>query len=705
MNLVTDDHGPNRLIREKSPYLLQHAYNPVDWYPWGVEAFEKAELEDKPIFLSIGYASCHWCHVMENESFENQEVADLLNETFICIKVDREQRPDIDRTYMRVCQLMTGSGGWPLTLLLTPKRKPFYAATYIPRISRFGRTGMIELIPRIKELWMTKRDEIEHSADQIISHLQRGSETIEIVQDDELETSTLDEAFVYFVDHYDSIYGGFDKAPKFPSPHRLSFLLRYWKRTRRKQALHMVENTLEAMQRGGIYDHIGFGFHRYSTDRQWLVPHFEKMLYDQAMLTITYLETYQATGKKEFKETAQATLTYVLRDLTDPDGGFYSAEDADVEGNEGEFYLWTENDIRNLIPNADADLIMSVFNIRNDGNFEEESTQEKTGANILHLTKSLQEISSRRQIPLEILKTRWEMTRQILFAARETRLHPGKDDKILTDWNGLMIAALAKATQILKDAKYVNAAKNAVAFILEKMRDSKGRLYHSYRDGEAAVSGFLDDYAFLIWGLIEVYQTTFEVEYLRVALSLNQQLLTHFWDDKQGGFYFTADDTEQILIRHKEAYDSAYPSGNAVAALNLLRLTRITAKPEFEAKTQQLIQTFSPLISQIPASYTSILMALDFALGPSYEVVIVGDLKYQDTENMLDALNRFFIPNKIVLFRPVTEEYPEIGRVAEFTEKLTSLENRATAYVCRNYQCDLPTTSTEKMLKLLNATT
>ncbi|UCH37215.1 MAG: thioredoxin domain-containing protein, partial [Candidatus Bathyarchaeota archaeon] len=517
MNEKTEDRNPNRLIHEKSPYLLQHANNPVDWYPWSVEAFKRAKLEDKPIFLSIGYASCHWCHVMEKESFENQEVANLLNEMFICIKVDREQRPDIDRTYMRVTQLMSGTGGWPLTILLTPDRKPFYAATYIPRVSRFGRIGMTELIPRINELWKTKRGEIEQSANQITSHLQRGSKITGIVPVENLEPSTLDEAFVYFVDHYDQIYGGFNSAPKFPSAHRLLFLLRYWKRTQREQALHMVEHTLDAMRRGGIFDHIGFGFHRYSTDRRWLVPHFEKMLYDQAMLTIAYLEAYQVTRKEKYKETAEATLTYVLRDLTHPDGGFYAAEDADVDGNEGEFYLWTANNIRNLVPTADVDLMMSIFNIADDGNFEDEATQKKTGTNIFYLIHSLQEISSRRQIPFETLQTRWERVRQILFAARETRPRPGKDDKILTDWNGLMIVALAKAAQIFKEDKFVLAAKNAVAFILENMRNSQGRLYHSYQGGEAVVSGFLDDYAFLIWGLIEVYQTTFEVEYLRIA--------------------------------------------------------------------------------------------------------------------------------------------------------------------------------------------
>jgi len=695
----------NRLIVEKSPYLLQHAYNPVDWHAWGSPAFETAKKEDKPIFLSIGYSTCHWCHVMERESFEDPAIAKLLNETFVCIKVDREERPDIDHIYMRVCQMMTGGGGWPLTILLLPDKRPFFAATYIPRESRFGHVGMKELIQQVKEWWSTKRDELYSSAEKNLSFLRRGETESGVDQVQELDATTLDEAYLYLVDTFDERYGGFGRAPKFPSPHQLTFLLRYWKRTGQGKALRMVEQTLALMRLGGIYDHIGFGFHRYSTDRQWFVPHFEKMLYDQAMLTIAYSEAYQATGKEEFKETACSILAYVLRDMIDPDGGFYSAEDADVKGREGEFYLWTEDEIRRLLTKTDADLAISVFNIKRNGNFEEESTRRKTGKNIAYLKQPLHRIADTEKMSFKELQDRWETTREQLFARRESRIHPGKDDKILTDWNGLMIAALAKASGVYNEERYVAIAKRAGNFIIEKLCDSQGRLYHRYRDGEAAIPAFLDDYAFLIWGLLELYETTFDVTYLQHAISFNQDMIQHFWDHKRGGFYFTADDAENVLVRDKAVYDGAYPSGNSVAAFNILRLARMTGNPEFEVKAAQILQIFSDSVSQNPTAHTHLLIALSFAIGPSYEVVIVGDPLKDDAKNMLNALRTKFNPNKVVLFRPSSAEHPEIARYAEFTRELSSNEGKATAYVCRNYQCSLPTTHIEEMLRLLDETT
>ena len=697
-----NNRSANRLIFEKSPYLLQHAYNPVKWHPWGSAAFEKAKKENKPVFLSIGYSTCHWCHVMERESFEDPDVAKLLNETFVCIKVDREERPDIDNIYMRVCQLMTGSGGWPLTLLLLPDKRPFFAATYIPRESRFGHVGMKELIPRAKEWWETRRGELYSSAEQNLSFLRRG-EAKYVDQVEKLDETTLDAAYLYLLDNFDEQYGGFSRTQKFPSPHRLTFLLRYWKRTGQDEALRMVEKTLNAMRLGGIYDHIGFGFHRYSTNRQWLLPHFEKMLYDQAILTIAYIEAYQATRKEDYKDTASKTLTYVLRDMTSPAGAFYSAEDADVEGKEGEFYLWTEDKIRCLLSKKDADLVIRLFNIERNGNFEEESTRRTTGKNIFYLKRPLSGIADKQKIPFKLLQDRWETIREQLFAIRENRKRPGKDDKILTDWNGLMIAALAKASSVFNEETYADAAKVAVKFILENMRYSKGRLYHRYRDGEAAIPAFLNDYAFFIWGLLELYETTFEVTYLHLAISLNKDMIRLFWDEKQGGFYFTADDADNILVRIKEIYDGAYPSGNSVAALNLLRLSRITGNPEFEAKAAQLLQTFSESVSQAPAAHTYLMIALDFVIGPSYEVVVVGDPTKNDTNNMLNTLKRTFIPNKVVLFRPSHVEHPEIVRYAEFMRELSIKGGKATVYVCRNYECSLPTTNIEEMLRLLDA--
>ncbi|TKJ45155.1 thioredoxin domain-containing protein, partial [Candidatus Aerophobetes bacterium Ae_b3b] len=520
----TGEKHHNRLIFEKSPYLLQHADNPVDWYPWGPEAFEKARKENKPVFLSIGYSTCHWCHVMARESFEDSEVARLMNEVFVSIKVDREERPDIDNVYMMVCQMITGSGGWPLTIIMTPDQKPFFAATYIPKERRFGRMGMLELIPRIKELWTTRRDEVLSSANEITAALQQVSQD---APGEELDETTLDLAYEQLAKRFDEQHGGFGGAPKFPTPHNFLFLLRYWKRTNTERALQMVEKTLQAMRRGGIYDHIGFGFHRYSTDSHWFVPHFEKMLYDQATLAIVYTEAYQATGKEEYAQTAREIFTYVLRDMTAPEGGFYAAEDAESEGEEGKFYLWTEEEIRQVLGSEEAALIVKIFNIEEGGNFIEQVTGRRTARNVLHLTKSVKELASELKMSDYDLQKRLQAMRQKLFTYREKRIHPHRDDKILTDWNGLMIAAFAKGARVFDEPRYAEAARGAVDFILKNMCTSDGELLHRYRDEQAALPAQVDDYAFLIWGMLELYETIFEVRYLQIALDLNRDLIEH----------------------------------------------------------------------------------------------------------------------------------------------------------------------------------
>jgi uncharacterized protein YyaL (SSP411 family) len=693
------DKGYNRLKFEKSPYLLQHTKNPVDWYPWGPEAFEKARRERKAIFLSIGYSTCHWCHVMEHESFEDPEVARLMNEVFVSIKVDREERPDLDNIYMTVCQMMTGSGGWPLTIVMTPDKKPFFAGTYFPKESRYGRIGMLDLIPRIQEIWMKRHDEAIKSADQITAALQQYSRN---EPGEEIGELTLRTAYEQLAHRFDEQHGGFGSAPKFPTPHNLLFFLRYWRRSGNEKALGMVEKTLQAMRRGGIYDHVGFGFYRYSTDPIWLVPHFEKMLYDQALLAMAYTETYQATRKGEYGETAREVFSYVLRDMRSPKGAFYSAEDADSEGEEGKFYLWTQEEIQHVLSAEEARLVMAAFAVEKGGNFNEEATGKKRGRNILHLKKELHETASDLKIPEEQLRVRLENARGKLFAAREKRVHPHKDDKILLDWNGLMIAALAKGARVLDEPHYAEAAKGALDFILENMRNTDGRLLHRYRDGQAALPASVDDYAFLIWGMTELYETTFEVRYLRTALKLNDDLLKHFWDEKAGGFYFTADDAEKLLVRQKDIYDGAIPSGNSVAALNLLRLGRITAKAEFEEKAVTIERAFSKAVKQMPSAYTQLLLAVDFALGPSYEVVIAGKSGADDTKAMIRALRGHFVPNKIVLLRPSGEESPDITRLAEYTKYQSSIDGKATAYVCLNYNCKLPTTDSGKMLELLD---
>jgi hypothetical protein len=689
----------NRLIHEKSPYLLQHAHNPVDWYAWGPEAFEKARKENKPIFLSIGYSTCHWCHVMAHESFEDPEVARLLNEVFVCIKVDREERPDIDNIYMRVCQMMTGSGGWPLTILMTPDKKPFFAGTYIPRESHHGRLGMLDLIPRIKEVWDTQHADILKSADQITARLNQLSQGS---TGNELDKSTLKTAYEQLSGRFSEQYGGFGNAPKFPSPQNLLFLLRYWQSTNDEKALRMVVKTLQSMKEGGIYDHIGFGFHRYSTDSHWLVPHFEKMLYDQAMLAIAYIEAYQATGKKEFKETAKEIFTYVLRDMTDTKGGFYSAEDADSEGVEGKFYVWTEDEIRKVLKGEEADLIVNVYNIDKTGNFRDEASGENTGANILHLEKTLTEIAFKNKTSVDELIERVKTARQKLFTARNKRIHPHKDDKILTDWNGLMIAALAKGAQVCNEPQYADAAKRAADFILTDMRRQDGRILHRYRDGHTAILANVDDYAFLIWGLLELYETIFDVHYLQTALDLNNEMIKHFWDEQDGGFYFTADDAEELIARQKEIYDGAIPSGNSVAVLNLFRLARITANSDLEDKANKIMLAFSKDVKSVPSGYTQMMVGLGFGIGPSYEIVIVGNPQAKDTKEMLNALRKYFIPNKVVLLRPSDQEEPDIIRLAKFTEYQSSFDGKATAYVCLDYACKMPVTDAEEMLKLLN---
>jgi len=637
---------------------------------------------------------------MAHESFEHPEVARLMNEAFVSIKVDREERPDIDNVYMTACQSMTGSGGWPLSIIMAPDKKPFFAATYIPREGRFGLIGMLELIPRIRELWTTRRGEALSLSNKIATALQQTSQD---APGEELDKAILGLTYEQLANRFDEQHAGFSSAPKFPTPHNLLFLLRYWKRSGNKKALDMVEKTLQAMQRGGIYDHVGFGFHRYSTDSKWLVPHFEKMLYDQALLAMAYTEAYQATGKEDYGKTAREILTYVLRDMRAPEGGFYSAEDADSEGEEGKFYLWTQEEVRQALGNEETDFIARVFNIEKDGNFLEQATGRRNGANILHLRKPFGELSSDLNLSQHDLQRHLEMIRQKLFAYREKRIHPMKDDKILTDWNGLMIAALAKGAQAFDKPEYAEAARRTADFILGNMRKPDGRLLHRYRDGQAGIEANLDDYAFLVWGLIELYEAVFDARYLKVALHLTNNMLRHFWDEDGGGLYLTPDDGESLFVRKKEIYDAAIPSGNSVAMLNLLRLGRMTATSNLEEKAAKIGRAFSGSVKQSPLAHTQLMVALDFAVGPCYEVVIAGNSEAEDTRAMFKALRTHFLPSKVVLLNPSERESPEIAQLAEFTKNQSSIGGKATAYICLNYNCKLPTTDINKMLELLNS--
>ena len=670
----------------------------MDWYPWGEEAFEKARKENKPVFLSVGYSTCHWCHVMAHESFEDEEVARLMNEAFVSIKVDREERPDIDNIYMTVCQIILGRGGWPLNIIITPDKKPFFAGTYIPKKSRFNQTGMLELVPRIKEIWNQQHEDVLDSAEKITSTIQN---MIVESAGEGLGKEIIEEAYNELLELFDTEYGGFDGAPKFPTPHKISFLLRYWKRSGNPEALHMVEHTLDNMRRGGIYDQLGAGFHRYSTDSRWLLPHFEKMLYDQALTAIAYTEAYQVTGKDQYKETAEGILDYVLRDLTSPEGGFYCGEDADVEGEEGKYYLWTIEEVRSILGPEDSELIIKLFNLKERGNFEEEIRGRGTGTNLFYMILSPGSLAAELKTPVEEVEKRVKSSREKLLAARYERKRPSMDDKILTDWNGLMIAAFAKGFQVFGEQKYLKAAEKAANFIMETLYSPGNRLLHRYRDGAAGISGTSDDYSFLTHGLLELYEAGFQPRYLKAAISLNSELLEHFWDSANGGLYFTANDSESLIFRKKEFTDAAIPSGNSVEMLNLLRISRIIADPELEETADRLERAFSKLIRKAPSGYTQFLSSLDFRLGPSYEVIISGKRESPDTVHMLEELWSYFVPNKVLVFRPEGEN-PEIADLAEYTTEQLPIEGKATAYVCQNYECQLPTTEINEMLKMLN---
>jgi hypothetical protein len=689
----------NRLAQEKSPYLLQHAHNPVDWYPWGEEAFERAKREDKPVFLSIGYSTCHWCHVMARESFEDPDVARLLNEGFVCIKVDREERPDIDNVYMSVCQMMNGNCGWPLTILMTPEKKPFFAATYIPKRSRFGQQGMMELIGQITRMWTEKREELTRLAEGITATMGRRPES---PGQAELDSGTLRSAYDLLSQSFDEANGGFGTAPKFPSPHNLLFLLRVWKRTGDARALEMVERTLRAMKNGGIWDHLGWGFHRYSTDAGWTVPHFEKMLYDQAMLAMAYLEAYQATRKEEYAATARQTMDYVLRDMTSGEGGFLSAEDADSEGEEGKFYLWTGPELRDVLGSEDASFAIKVFGVARHGNFLDGVTTRIAGPNILRLNATAGDVAAVPGTGEAALRERLEAVRRKLFEARSRRVRPHKDDKVLADWNGLMIAALARAAWVLGERKYAEAARKASRFVLDKMcRD--GRLLHRYREGESSVTGDLEDHSFVVWGLLELYGLDFEPADLNMALELNKTMLAHFWDDEHGGLFFSSDDGERLLVRPKDIHDGALPSGNSVAACNLVRLSLMTGDAGLMEKSRQLISAFSADISSFPAAHTHLLIALDLAIGPTLEVVIAGGEDAVDTQAFLKAIRFGFFPHAVVLMKRAGGKGCELSDIAPFVKEMQPLEGKAAAYVCTAGSCRRPVTDVHAMLELLGS--
>jgi uncharacterized protein YyaL (SSP411 family) len=693
--------APNRLIHEKSPYLLQHAHNPVDWHAWNEETFGKARAENKPIFLSIGYATCHWCHVMERESFEDAEAAQVLNETFVCIKVDREERPDIDAVYMAACQMMTGSGGWPLSIFMTPEKKPFFAATYIPKHSRFGRTGLVELCERVKSLWAGERGNLDDAAEKLTGHLHKA---FSYTAAEEPGLRLLNRAYDEISAGFDERHGGFENAPKFPTPHRLMFLLRCHDRTGEPRALAMVERTLEAMRLGGIWDHVGLGFHRYATDREWLVPHFEKMLYDQALVALAALEAFQAGANALLSDTARDIFTYVLRDMTSAQGAFYSAEDADSEGVEGKFYLWTVEEFRRVLGRSESAFWEPVFNLIPEGNFHDEATGQRSGANILHLTQSFARLAAERSETEETLGPRWQAARRALFEARTKRVPPLKDDKVLADWNGMMIAALAAGARVLGHAPYAEAAAAAAGFVLSEMRGGNGRLFHRFRQGERAVTGQAGDYAYMIHGLLHLYRSTFDLQWAEQAAALQEIMLRDFWDEAAGGFYLVGRDAGDLPVRPKELYDGAVPSANSAALFNLLWLSRLTGEARWAEKAQQATRAFAGSVNERPAGFAFFLCGLDFALRPGKDIVVAGAAGSEDTRSLLKALNAGFAPNQVAVLKS-DQNAGRLARFAGYTDGLEYVQGRSAAHLCEGGACHESVTGAERLIdRLLSKT-
>jgi uncharacterized protein YyaL (SSP411 family) len=670
----------NRLIFSRSPYLLQHAENPVDWYPWGNEAFAKAAREDRPVFLSIGYATCHWCHVMERESFVDPEVAEILNRHFVAIKVDREERPDVDDQYMAAAQILQGGGGWPLNLFLTPERKPFYVTTYVPKYPRPGTTGFMELLEKIADVWKTQRDVVESSCESVIKDLSEGADpTPAPIPGSEI----LEGAFSQVNMIYDQTWGGFGTSPKFPRPIFISFLLRFWNRMKNPQALEMVVHSLRMMRGGGIYDQLGFGFHRYSVDRKWLVPHFEKMLYDQGMLAMAYIEAFQATGDVYFKNVAEEIFTYVRDEMTSPEGGFYSARDADTEGEEGKFYTWTTGEVKKVLGENEATKVLRLFGATEEGNFE--------GENIFHLQVPETEFSLGEGVPPEIFRDNLQTWRSRLLSARDERVKPLRDEKILTSWNGLMIAALARGFAVTGELKYLELADRAVKFIKEKLIEGSGRLLRSHYLGVSEVPAFLEDYAFFVLGLTELYEATMERQYLRDAVHYARETLRLFADEEVFGLFDTGEDAENVLVRKKSFLDGVIPSGNSVAAMNLLKIGRITGKKSLVREGEGILRSLMGNAMSQPAGCLYSVIAVDYLHGPYVDVTLVGNREDPDLRELRATIALRFIPHLVIHFREEGEE-----------EGYKTLEGRPAAYVCHDGICRPPVSGREALDRVLD---
>jgi len=695
--MIKPGTNQNNLSQSQSPYLIQHASNPVDWYPWDEKAFKKAEKENKPIFLSIGYSTCHWCHVMNDESFEDSTVAELMNQNFVNIKVDREEMPEIDHLYMSVCQAMTGRGGWPLTIVMTPQKEPFFAGTYFPKNGQAQKPGMVQLIPSIANAWSTKQEEIRDSIDKIQNYLTHINTS---VPGGEWDGAMIQGAFNQYASRFDPDFGGFGKSPKFPSAHNLIFLIRYSRLYNNPTALKMIKTTLNYMRLGGIFDQIGLGFHRYSTDKRWLLPHFEKMLYDQAMLSMAYLEAYHLTRNIDYANVAREIFTYVLRDMTDKEGGFFSAEDADSEGKEGTFYFWTKKELVEILGEKNGKIMAEVYGFLEMGNFHDEATAQTTGKNIPYLQDNRNALAKEFDITLNELNEIIENSRTKLFDVRQDRVHPQKDDKILTDWNGLMIAAFALGGQILNEPEYTNAAKKAAEFVHKKLRNKNSKLFKSYRNGKSGLSPHLDDYSFMVWGLLNLYEGTFNVEYLSRALELTKVMNENF-SDENGGFFIGSKDAEKLMVRAKFSYDSAIPSGNSVAVMNLFRLSKMTGNKKWTNLAEKTLKAFTDEAKQTPTGFAHMLTGFMFDLKEPKEVVVVANSYNSKTKKLVQKLKDNYCPNKVIIFKDLSDP-KRLEEIAPWISDYSVIDNKPTYYICENFTCKRPTTNIKTVLNYLS---
>ncbi|HJR07174.1 MAG TPA: thioredoxin domain-containing protein [Pyrinomonadaceae bacterium] len=667
----------NRLQSETSPYLLQHAHNPVDWYAWGEEALERARAENKPILLSIGYSACHWCHVMERESFENEEIAALMNENFVNIKVDREERPDLDQIYMNAVQLMLGHGGWPLTVFLTPDLVPFYGGTYYPPEDRYRLPGFPRVLAGVSDAYRSRPDEIAETTTSFLNELRRMNVAYE--SNEPLNSQLLDEAYSALVRSYDKRHGGFGGAPKFPASMNLEFLLRVHYKSGNVEALDMVTHTCRKMAEGGLYDQLGGGFHRYSTDAHWLVPHFEKMLYDNALLSRLYLHVYQVTGDEFFRRIATETYDYVAREMTDEGGAFYSTQDADSEGVEGKFFVWTTEEINELLGEEDARLVSAYYGATAGGNFEEK--------NILNVPRPAETVAAELNVTVERLLETVERSRPVLFAAREKRVKPGRDEKAIAAWNGMMLTSFAEASCVLEREDYRRIAERNAEFILTTLR-REGTLLHVYKDGQAKHHGYLDDYACVASGLLSLYEATGETRWLTECMTLTEQMCAEFWDETDGGFFYTSARGEQLIVRNKDFMDNATPAGNSVAAELLLRLALLTENQDYQRKAVTVFRLLRDQMARHPSAFGYLLGSLDFYLSTPKEIVVVGERGADDSLALLREVWARYLPNKVVA--QAAENDAEASSIVPLLRERPALGGRATAYVCENYTCQQP---------------